>query len=116
MPGRFALFAFNSDPMCFLHVIINALELREKGNEVKVIIEGSATKLVKDFENKENSFYKFFQKLKESTLIDCFCKTCSNKMGVLEDVEKQKYRTCAELMGHPSMTKYIELGYTILTF
>jgi len=116
MVGRFALFAFNGDPMCFIHVILNALDLRERGNEVKVIVEGSATKLIKEFENEKNPFYKLYQKLEESELIDCFCKACSNKMGALEVVEKQGFKTCAEKMGHPSMAKYIELGYTIITF
>jgi len=116
MPGRFALFAFNGDPMCFIHVILNALDLREKGNDVKVIVEGSATKLAKEFENESNPYYKMYQKLKESKLVDCFCKACSNKMGSLEEVDKLGFRTCADLMGHPSMSKYIELGYTIITF
>jgi hypothetical protein len=37
-------------------------------------------------------------------------------MGSLEDVEKIGFPTCSELMGHPSMAKYIEDGYTIITF
>ena len=113
---KFALFAFNGDPMCFVHVILNALDLRERGNEVKVIVEGSATKLAPEFENHNNPFHKLYQQLKESELIDCFCKACSNKMGVLENVEKQKFPTCSEMMGHPRMSKYLELGYTIITF
>ena len=116
MPGRFALFAFNGDPMCFVHVILNALDLRERGNEVKVIVEGSATKLAAEFENENNPFYSLYQKLKESELIDCFCKACSNKMGSLEKVEALGFETCAEMMGHPRMSKYIELGYSIITF
>lgn len=116
MAGRFALFAFNGDPMCFVHVILNALDLREKGNEVKVIIEGSATKLITEFENKQNSFYNLYQKLIESGLIECFCKACSNKMGVLSEVERLGFNTCGELMGHPSMARFIQLGFSILTF
>ncbi len=45
MGEKFALFAFNGDPMCFIHVVLNALDLDKKGFEVKVIVEGSATKL-----------------------------------------------------------------------
>lgn len=116
MSGRFALFAFNGDPMCFIHVILNALDLREKGNEVKVIIEGSATKLAKEFENENNPFHKLYRRLSESGLVDCFCKACSRKMGSLEEVERLGFETCAEMMGHPSMARYIQLGYTIITF
>ena len=113
---KFALFAFNGDPMCFIHVIINALEMLGKGYDVKVIVEGSATKLAHEFENKSNPFYKQYTDLKNSGLIDCFCKACSNKMGSLEDVQRIGFPTCSELMGHPSMARYIEQGYTIITF
>ena len=116
MAGMFALFAFNGDPMCFIHVILNALDLHERGNDVKVIVEGSATKLAKQFENPDNPFSKLYTKLKESKLIDCFCKACSNKMGSLGEVEKQGFPTCAEMSGHPRMSKYLELGYSIITF
>ena len=116
MSEKFALFAFNGDPMCFIHVILNALDLNKKGYEVKVIVEGSATKLAGQFENEENPFYKQYQNLKNAGLIDCFCKACSNKMESLEEVEKLGFKTCDELLGHPSMRKYIELGYTIITF
>jgi hypothetical protein len=116
MGEKFALFAFNGDPMCFIHVILNALDLQAKGFEVKVIVEGSATKLAHQFENKINQFYEKYQQLKDSGLIDCFCKACSNKMGSLGEVEKLGFPTCQELMGHPSMARYIKEGFTIITF
>jgi hypothetical protein len=40
----------------YIHVILNALGLKQKGHEVKVIVEGSATKLADQFQNKENPF------------------------------------------------------------
>jgi hypothetical protein len=116
MSKKFALFAFNGDPMCFIHVILNALDMNKKGFDVKVIVEGSATKLADQFENEGNPFFEKYQELMKSGLIDCFCKACSTKMGSLEKVEELNFPTCAELIGHPSMTKYIEKGYTIITF
>ena len=116
MGEKFALFAFNGDPMCFIHVVLNALDLDKKGFEVKVIVEGSATKLAEQFENKENPFFKLYQELKDSGLIDCFCKACCNKMGSLDEVEKLGFPLCDELMGHPSMASYIKKGFTIITF
>ncbi|MHA1146091.1 MAG: DsrE family protein [Candidatus Helarchaeota archaeon] len=114
--GKFALFAFNGDPMCFIHVILNALDLKEKGHDVAVVIEGSATSLIDQFENESNPFYPLFQKLKNSETIDCFCKACSNKMGVLAKVQDFKFPLCDELQGHPSMARYINDGFTIITF
>jgi hypothetical protein len=116
MGEKVALFAFNGDPMCFIHVILNALDMNNKGYEVKVIVEGSATKLADQFENKENPFYEKYIELKNLGLIDCFCKACSNKMGSLKKVEELGFSTCAELLGHPSIAKYTEQGYSIISF
>ena len=44
---KFALFVFNGDPMCFIHVLLNAIDMSEKGHEAKIIIEGAATKLIR---------------------------------------------------------------------
>jgi len=63
MTEKFALFAFNGDPMCFIHVILNALDLNQRGHEVKVIVEGSATKLADQFQNKQNPFFDQYNKL-----------------------------------------------------
>jgi len=116
MTEKYALFAFNGGPMCFIHVILNAIDLNEKGYDVKVIIEGSACKLANEFENQSNPFYNLYQKLKEKQLIDCFCKACSSKMGTLDVINKIGFTTCNEMMGHPSLSKYIQKGYKIITF
>ena len=34
--GKVALFVFNGDPMCFFHVLLNALDLKEKGVEARI--------------------------------------------------------------------------------
>ncbi len=45
---KMALFVFNGDPMCFIHVLLNALDMNEKGYEAKIIVEGAATKLIRE--------------------------------------------------------------------
>jgi hypothetical protein len=111
-----ALFAFNGDPMCFVHVMLHALDMKEKQYDVKLIIEGSATKLIVDLENPDAAFAGLYQKLKQSGVIDCVCRACASKMGSLEEAERQGFPICGELNGHPSMTRYMESGYSIITF
>jgi len=36
------LFVFNGDPMCFIHVLLNALDMKEKGHEAGIVVEGAA--------------------------------------------------------------------------
>jgi hypothetical protein len=58
---KMALFVFNGDPMCFIHVLLNALDMKEKGYETKIIIEGAATKLVPELAKEDNPLNKLWQ-------------------------------------------------------
>ncbi|MFA7567126.1 MAG: DsrE family protein [Alkalispirochaeta sp.] len=126
---KFALFAFNGDPMCFIHVLLNALDLKEKGHEVALVVEGSATRLVKllsggpgleDFAEKNPPMHRLlsenFVKVQEAGLINCVCQACAQQMGALEDAKKVDLPLCYDLKGHPSMSRYIADGYEIISF
>jgi len=115
MNKKFALFAFNGDPMCFVHVLLNALDMHSKKYTVKVIIEGSATKLVKDLADPDKPFASLYHKVKGLGLIDCICKACAKKMGCLDAAIEQNLRLGEDMSGHPGMTKYIDDGFTIIT-
>ena len=48
---KIAIFVFNGDPMCFIHVLLNALDMHQKGYDVKIVIEGAAVKLFRRLSN-----------------------------------------------------------------
>lgn len=116
MSKKVALVAFNGEAMCFVHVLLNALDMDEKGYEVKVVIEGSATKLVNELLEEGAPFGGLYLRVKERGLIDCVCKACAAKMGALEGAEAQGLNSCGEMTGHPSLARYMEQGYEIVTF
>ena len=116
MTKRIALFAFNGDPMCFVHVLLNALDMAERGYDIKVVIEGSATKTVNQLNAPDAQFHQLYVQVKERGLIDCVCRACAAKMGALQGVESQGLPLCGELKGHPSMARYIDEGYDVITF
>ncbi|MBW2591857.1 MAG: cytoplasmic protein, partial [Deltaproteobacteria bacterium] len=43
---KIVLFVFNGDPMCFIHVLLNAMDMKAKTYDIKIIIEGSAVQLI----------------------------------------------------------------------
>ena len=112
MNDKFVIFAFNGNIMCFVHVLLNALDMDSKGKDVKIVMEGEAVKLIKELEENGNPLYK---KVKEKNLIDSICKACSAKMGVLEYNESTGIPVNGDMSGHPSMDAYIEEGYQIIT-
>ncbi|MBN1249136.1 MAG: DsrE family protein [Anaerolineae bacterium] len=116
MTQKVALFAFNGEPMCFVHVFLSALDMAARDYDVKIIIEGSSTKTVNDFNEPGAQFHGLYQEVKASGLIDCVCKACAAKMGALPGIEAQGLPLCSEMKGHPSMARYIDAGYQIITF
>lgn len=115
MPEKVAIFAFEGEMMCFVHALLYADEMHEKGHDVKLVIEGSATKLIKELANPEVPFGKLWKKTKESGVIDCVCQACSKKMGGYDSAVEQGLPICGEMKGHPSLLRYIKDGYKIVT-
>ncbi|MGA1819978.1 MAG: cytoplasmic protein [Thermoplasmatota archaeon] len=116
MTRKVALFAFNGDPMCFIHVLLNTLDMHERGYDVRLVIEGAATKLVPSINTTEHPLNKLYMETKEKGLVHCVCRACANKMETLESAVEQGLPVCGDLKGHPSMAGYIEQGYEVLIF
>jgi hypothetical protein len=114
---KVALFAFIGEPMCFAHVLLNAFEMKEKGYDVRIVMEGSATKLVKDFHEDETlPFAKQYKKAVEQGLVDAVCDACAAKMGSKQSAVDQGLKLVGEMKGHPSVSRYLEEGFEVLTF
>lgn len=109
---KIAFFPFKGEKMCFMHILINALDLHEKGVETKIVVEGEAVKLIRVLEEEDHKLYK---KVKEKGLFDSICKACSAQMGVLEYNESTGIPIKGNANGHPAMYDYISEGYEIIT-
>lgn len=113
---KIALFAFNGDPMCFTHVLLGALDFSDRGFEVKLVIEGSATKLVAEMDAPSHPLHGLYGKVKERVLLMGVCKACAQKTGSLEAARSQGLHLLDDMSGHPSMAGFVEQGYKIITF
>ena len=113
---KFALFAFNGDPMCFIHVLLNALDMSEKGYDAKIIIEGAATKLIPELEKKANPLHQLWKKARATGVVEGVCKACSNKMETIKDAKTLGLPLLEDVLGHPGMARFRDAGYEIITF
>lgn len=111
-----ALVAFNGDIICFVHVLANALDMKEKGYSVKVIIEGSATMAAAELGKGAHNFSSLYKEVLEAGLIDCACLACAIKMGVKDELEGQGLKLRGEMKGHPSLASYLDEGFEVITF
>lgn len=111
-----ALFVFNGDPMCFIHVLLNALDMQKRGDEVKVILEGASVKLLPELVKPGNPLNALWKKSLEAGVIDGVCKACAQKLGTLDAAVEQKVPLLEDLSGHASMAGYQKKGFVIITF
>lgn len=114
MERQITLFAFRDDALCFMHVLLNALDLHERGLGGRIVLEGEATKLVPVMADGKHFLHPLYVKVKEKGLIDAVCRACSVKMGVLEAVEKEGLPIVGDMSGHPAMGRYVAAGQEVI--
>jgi hypothetical protein len=112
---KIVFFAFKGDPLCFIHVMLNALDLKAGGHTVGIVFEGEATKLIPELSRDDHPLVGFYRKIKENHLIEGACRACSAKMGVLPAVDKEGIPLLDDMSGHPGMARFVSQGYQIVT-
>ena len=113
--NKTVIFAFKGNPICFVHVLLNGIDIHEMGGSVKIVLEGEATRLIIDLRKTEHPLHVLYKKVKELELIDAVCRACALKMGALEAAEEEGLKIADEMAGHVGMAPYIEEGYAIVT-
>ena len=110
------LFAFRDDPLCFVHVLLNALDLDAKGFTAGIVLEGAATKLVALMTEPGHFLNPLYLKAWERGLIFGACRACSVKLGALAAVEAAGVPLLEDMSGHPGVAGYQQQGFTVLIF
>lgn len=111
---KVVLFTFNTDPVAFAHALMNAIEMRARGWDAKVVVEGDSVKFVSILRSEIKPFADVWRRARDSGAIDCVCKACARKAGIEPAAIEQDLVLCNEMNGHPSMARYIEQGYEVI--
>jgi len=112
---KIAIFAFKGNPICFIHVLLNGIDLHEKGGDVRIVLEGEAPGLVVELRKPENPLYRLYRKAKDLGLIHAVCRACAVKMGSLQAAEEEGLTVADDMSGHVGMAPFIEQSYEIIT-
>lgn len=113
---KIIFFAFRDNPLCFIHVLLNALDMAKQGMEGKIILEGESVTLVPLMADPTHFLHPLYTKARDAGLIVGACKACATKLQMLAAIDQEQIPLIEGLAGHPAMAPYIEQGYTILTF
>ena len=109
-------FVFRDEAVCFVHVLLNALNFTQKGREAKIVLEGPAVKLVGVLENPSSQFHALYMKAKNAGIFDGACMACSRQFGVHEQVVAAGIPLLSDMSGHPGIFPYMAKGCEVLVF
>ncbi len=112
---KVAVFAFSGDPATFAHAMLNVMDMKDRGYDAKLVVEGDATKLLSLLRNETKPFADVYRQFRQRGLIDRVCRTCATRNGTVPVVIEQNLRFGDDMAGHPSMAAYMEQGYEIVT-
>ncbi len=113
---KIILFAFRGDSLCFIHVLLNGLDLHERGLGGEIVVEGDAVTLIPEMAVPGHFLHSAYTRAREAKIILGACRACSNKLGVAEEIEKEGVPLVGDMANHPSMGAFIEKGYDVITF
>lgn len=108
--------AFRDNPLCFIHVLLNSLDMAKKGMEGKILLEGEAVTLVPIMADPGHFLHPLYRQARQEGLIIGACRACSQKLKVTDLIAKEEIPLIGDMSGHPALSAYIENGYTLLTF
>lgn len=110
---KYLFYAMQGEKMCFMHVLLNAMDLHEAGHEAKVIFEGASVKLPPIFEEEGVPLYL---KAKELGIIAGVCEACAKTLGSYEAVKELGLPMLNDMKGHAGMKPYIDDGFEVVVF
>ena len=113
--AKVVFFTFRSDPMSFMHAMLNALDLEEKGMWGEIVFEGESTQLIPLISQPEHFLYPLYTQSKSKGIFYGACQFCTQKMGISEQAESEHIPLIGDMFGHPPMSDFIRQGYTIIT-
>jgi hypothetical protein len=110
------LFAFRGDPLCFVHVLLNGLDLHQNGREGKIVLEGESVTLVEKMTRPGHFLSDLYRKARAAGIIHGACKACSTKLKATDAVEKAGIPLIGDMSGHPAMSQFLADGFEVITF
>jgi hypothetical protein len=99
-----------------VHALLYAVELAEAGYDVVLIFDGAGTGWANELSKPDNAFHQHYMKIKALGIVEEICDYCAISFDVKEDLpEQQRKLLVGDYEGHPSLAKWVERGYQIIS-
>lgn len=110
---KYLFYAMQGEKLCFVHVLLNALDLHQAGHEVRIVFEGKAVTLPPVLSQENHPLYK---KAIDEKLIAGVCLACSKNLGVHDEIVKLGLPLLSDMSGHAGLLPFTSEGYEVFVF
>lgn len=101
--------------MCFVHVLLNAIDLHERGGEGLIVME-EAVKLIPEMSQPGHFLSQFYQKASYLNLIVGACRSGVDQAESCQRDQSGRYSVDRGDVRSSVDREYIEQGYRVITF
>lgn len=100
-----------------IHALLYAKELQENGFATVLVFDGAGTTWANTWGNPEteSKYASLYKELQTTGVTEVVCDYCAGAFQVKDALRKQNAPLTAEYAGHPSIAKWIKLGYEVIT-
>lgn len=117
MPNAAVVLLADTESHADLGRAANALEVakefKEAEGQIAVIFDGAGTKWIPEMAKSDHPLNPLFETIREQAGV---CQFCANAFHVRKEVEATGVPLLAEHDRHPSLLRYVEQGYEVITF
>ena len=110
--NKVLFYAMTGEKSCLMHVLMNAVDLADKGWQARVIFEGRSVLLVQQLKEEGNPH---FARALSLGLIAGICLACSKTLGVYEDNLASGLPMLSDMNGHAGMKPFLEEGCEVIS-
>jgi hypothetical protein len=89
-------------------------ELKDGGDEVKLILDGAGTKWLAALNGSDHKLRPAYEAVRDR--LAGVCRYCAGAFGATDAAVKEGVPLLADYDGHPSVKQLLDEGYQIITF
>lgn len=100
-----------------MHAFLYVKELKEHGHEVVLIFDGAGTTWAEELSNPESqsNLKGLYDEFMQAGVLEIVCDYCATAFGKKQALVKRNRNLVSEYEGHPSIAKWLNNGYQLIT-
>ncbi len=123
MPRKLLFVVFTDEPCRLNHAFLYAIDLKKRGHEIQMVMEGPSTKHLTKLKEADSRFTQLFREAKSLGLIHGVCAQASSgcasddpKRNMTDIVTKERVPLLSDLHGHAGIASLVGQGYEVVVF